>query len=104
MIPESQKDIPRGKDLCEELGFSPGSGRQQSKLLESAHSWRRTYRTSRGTLGKDLIDWKSASIRKELETLVGDYLEKGLFGTKFWPATGVPSPRLVPEYPKDREL
>ena len=103
MAPLSVKDIPRGKELCDQLGFRSGSARPQSKLLESTHSWRRHYRTPEGTVGKDLTDWRSPEVQRGLEQLAIDYLDSGLHGAQFWPAKDLPSPRTVPEYPKDKD-
>lgn len=96
------KDIPRGRELCDQLGFRLGSARPHSQLLDSTHWWRRHYTTPQGIAGKELKDWKSPQVQYDLDDLVYDYLKSGQYGEKFWPAEGLPSPRIVPEFPKDK--
>lgn len=96
--PIQQNQIPIAKDLCEKLGFVSLSERHA--LLDSTHQWRRTYECVDGTIGKDLVDWKSAKTQEYLKNMTRDYLERGGNGTKFWPRTGRRGP--LPEYPEDK--
>ena len=98
--PIPQNQIPIVKELCENLGFESLSDRQA--LLDSTHQWRRTYRCDDGTLGKDLVDWKSAKTQENIMIMTREYLDRAGNGTKFWPGKGRPRPRMIPEYPEDK--
>ena len=92
-----QNQVPIGKDLCEKLGFHSPSKRHV--LLESTHTWRRGYTCLDGTLGIELVDWKSKETQDNLETMTREYLERGGNGKKFWPQKGRRG--LLPAYPED---
>lgn len=94
-----QKDIPRGKDLCDHLGFSPEFGRKSTELCNLTHTFRRQYRTAQGILGSELKRWSSD--QQELHNLVVAFLEKDHTGAKLWPATSSKVSGQIPQYPKD---
>ena len=102
MLAITQKDIPKVKELCDSLGFRAASSRPHNLLTDSTHVWRRQYITKDGVQGKDLREWKLPKVRAGLEEMATAFLDDGHYGERHWPAMGYPSPRDVPEYPKDR--
>ncbi len=91
------------KDLCRALGFGDLQERSEQDLKDSTRSWRKIYRTADGIPGKDLTDWSSVKTQDALRCMSIDYLNRGAYGTVYWPSRDNASPRNVFEYPKDEE-
>ena len=102
----AQKDTLKVKEICDALGFHAGtsSAKPHHYLTDSTRLWRRNHINEDGTLGKDLIEWKSPRVQLQLETMTSKYLEEGGYGEKFWPCSEGPSPIEILEYKKDRTL
>ena len=101
LVPTQQSQVPIVTAICERLGFESLSDRQA--LQDSTHHWRRTYKCDDGTLGKDLVDWKSATTQKNIMVMTREYLDRAGNGAKFWPPRGRPQPRTIPEWPEDSQ-
>jgi hypothetical protein len=96
--PITQNQIPTVKKICEDLGFGDPLDKPESYLKESTQSWRKQYKTREGTLGRSLIEWRQPRTQIDLKSMTIDYLEKGGYGVKHWPANTLG----ILEYPKDR--
>ena len=99
----AQNQIPKIRELQEQLGFDGTAGRSPADLRDSTHHFRREYLTSDGTPGKELKNWKTPRTQAELLRMARTFLEDEHYGMKFWAANAkLPSNRGL-EYPKDSD-
>ena len=101
--PIPQNQIPTVKKICQDLGFGFSYDRQEHHLKEASQAWRRQYVTHDAIPGKDLRKWKEAKTQKDLTTMAKDFLEKGGYGKKLWPAGWSSPSKRLPEYPRDKD-
>ena len=99
----AQNQIPKVRELQEQLGFDGTNGRSPADLGGPTHHFRREYLTSDGTPGRDLKDWKSSRTQAELLRMARTFLEDEHYGIKFWSASANSSSKRVLEYPKDSD-
>jgi hypothetical protein len=76
--------VPSVKELCDRLGFERASPIETSVFTDTTHAFRKSYRTSNGNPGSNLIDWYSTEVQQELSTMAMNFLEQGGNGVRFW--------------------
>lgn len=99
----AQNQIPRVRELEEQLGFGGTNGRSAADLKDCTHHFRREYLTSDGTPGRDLKDWRTSRTQTELLRMARTFLEDEHYGMKFWSASTNSSSKRGLEFPKDSD-
>ena len=99
----AQNQIPKVRELQEQLGYDGTDGRSPADLRDATHHFRRGYLTSDGTPGRELKDWKTSRTRTELLRMARIFLEDEHYGLKFWSASAKSSSKRGLEYPKDSD-
>ena len=93
--------IPTLDEACE--GVSLTSDRK-THFLRSTDEWRRTYKFSDGSFGKDLVAWDRDQTQKRLSKLSSVYLERDENGKKWWPPSNQEESQPALSYPRDELL
>lgn len=101
--PVAQNQIPKVRELQEQLGFDGTDGRSSADLKDATHHFRREYLTSDGMPGRELKDWKTSRTQTELLRMARTFLEDERYGMKFWSASANSSSKRGLEYPKDSD-
>jgi hypothetical protein len=85
--------VPSVKVLCEDLGFQHALLKDINKFIDAAHAWRKSYRTSDGTPGTQLLQWNQPAVQLDLKTMAERFLENNANaenernGDRFWSPT-----------------
>ena len=101
--------VPSVKELCEKLGFQHASLKETNTFIDASHSWRKSYRTSDGTSGTQLLQWNQPSVQLDLTTMAERFLENNgnveneRNGDRFWSQTRSWNHDSDIQYPEDRE-
>ena len=101
--PIAQNQIPKVRELHEQLGFDGTAGKSLADLRDATHHFRREYLTSDGTPGRELKDWKTSRTQTELLRMARTFLEDEHYGMKFWSVSANSASKRGLEYPKDSE-
>ncbi len=80
----SLSKVPSVKELCDRLGFERASPREVSVFTDTTHAFRKSYKTTNGSPGSDLVDWYSTEVQKDLSAMALDFLEQAGNGERFW--------------------
>jgi len=78
--------VPSIKELCERLGFQHASLKDTSTFVEASHAWRKSYITSSGVAGTELLLWKDPDVQFNLREMSEKFLEVSNNGEAFWSA------------------
>ena len=101
--PIAQNQIPKVRELQEQLGFDGTTGNSSADLRDATLHFRREYLTSDGTPGRELRDWKTSRTQTELSRMARIFLEDEHYGMKFWSASANSASKRGLEYPKDSD-
>ena len=98
--PVAQNQVPNVAELIDRLGF--GTKAQKHNFQTSAKHWRRDYKCTDGTPGKDLIQWGDSRTQGKLRRMTEDFLGHTNIAIKIWPKKTPASPATALEWPTDR--
>jgi hypothetical protein len=94
--------VPSVKELCERLGFQRASLKDTNAFMDATHTWRKSYRTSGGTPGTELLLWNQLPVQSDLTIMAERFLEDRKNGDRFWSPARDWNHDSDVQYPEDR--
>lgn len=94
--------VPSVKEICERLGFQHASLKDTNAFTDATHAWRKSYKTSNGTAGTELLLWNELSVQLDLTIMAERFLEDKGNGERFWSPTRSWNHDSDVKYPEDR--
>lgn len=80
--------VPSVKELCELLGFQHASLKDTTFFMNTSHAWRKSFKTSSGLSGPELLQWNDPLVQLNLTEMSERFLEasnNGINnGLRFW--------------------
>ena len=78
--------VPSIKELCEQLGFQHASLKDTNAFMDASHAWRKSYVTTSGLSGTELLLWKDPLVQLDLREMSERFLKVSNNGLAFWSA------------------
>jgi hypothetical protein len=94
--------VPSVRELLERLGFQHASLKDTNAFTEATHAWRKSYRTTNGTSGTDLLFWNESPVQIDLTVMAERFLEDKSNGERFWSPSRSWNRESDVQYPEDR--
>jgi len=95
--------IPAIENLHDLLGFHGASLKEMDSFKDTAHLWRKSYKTSDGKAASDLLNWKEPLIQQQLTEAAEKFLDNDGNGERFWSANRAWIQDSDLQFPADRE-
>ncbi|KAH8597455.1 hypothetical protein B0O99DRAFT_617516 [Bisporella sp. PMI_857] len=76
--------IPSIKALCEALGFQHASLKDTNLFMAASHAWRKSFVTSTGKPGINLLAWNKPQVQIDLKEMAEGFVERSNNGERYW--------------------
>jgi len=76
--------IPSIKMLCDGLGFQHADSKCTATFMSALHSWRKTFKSSSGFDGPELLSWNDPGVQRDLMEMSEGFVRDSNNGERYW--------------------